>query len=165
MRRTLLILVVFAAVICLWLALRENSIHRLSVRTYFRHAQSLQRGMAVWVDGVEVGSVTSVSLRPELGERPLEILMGIRTPFDLRIPNGSIASLSAQGPLGPTVVEIDTRKAVGPPIGNGGVLESLEVTDNQAAHAMEAVGNSLIETSKKLREKDQSPSVPVTPAK
>jgi phospholipid/cholesterol/gamma-HCH transport system substrate-binding protein len=165
MRKALFILAIVALVTCLWLTLRENSIRRLSVRTYFRNARSLQRGTPVRVDGVEVGFVTSVSVRPELGERPVEVLMEIRMPYDLRIPSGSIASLSAQGVLGPTIVEIDTRSASGPPIGNGDVLRSLEVTDNQAAHAMDAIGNTMIEASKKLREKDQSPSVPVNPAK
>ena len=163
MRKTLLILALVVA-ICAWLVLRRSPSHRLSVRTYFRHAQSLQLGTPVWVDGVEAGSVTSINVRPELGERPVEVVMAIQTPYDLRVPNGSTASLSAQGVLGPAVVEIDTRKAGGPPLGSGGVLESLEVTDNQAAHAMEVIGNSLVEASKKLRDQ-QSNSLPVNPAK
>src|ERR1700692_1652877 len=97
MRKTLLVLVVVAGLTCVWLALRRNSIHQLTVRTYFRHAQSLQRGTAVWVDGVEVGSVSSISVRPELGERPVEVVIAIRTAYDLRIPNESIALLSVQG--------------------------------------------------------------------
>jgi ABC-type transporter Mla subunit MlaD len=163
MRKMLLVLVVVLAAVGLWFSLQSHPTYRLSLRTYFHHAQSLQPGTPVWVDGVEVGSVTSISVRPELSELPVEVLMETRTPYDLRI-RGSIVSLSAQGVLGPAVLEIDTRRSTGPPVLNGGILKSAEVTDNQAAHAMEVVGNSLIEASKKLREKDQSPAT-VTPAK
>jgi phospholipid/cholesterol/gamma-HCH transport system substrate-binding protein len=158
MRKGVLALIVIAVAICLWLSLRPPS--QLNVRTYFHNAANLQRDTSVWVDGVEVGSVTSVAVRPELGERPVEVLMTIRTPYELRIPKGSIASLSTQGVLGPTVVDIDTRRASGPPIENGGMLDSLELANNQAARAIEVLGNALVDASKKLQEKEQSSSKP-----
>jgi hypothetical protein len=55
-------------------------------------------------------------------------------------------------------MEIDTQKAAGPPIGNNGILKSTEVTDNQAAHAMEKLGSVLIEESKRLSDKDKHPA-------
>jgi ABC-type transporter Mla subunit MlaD len=154
MRKILLTLVVVAAVVFSWLAVRRHLTYQLNARTYFHNAPGLQGGTQVWVDGVDLGSVTSVRVRPELGARPVEVLMAVRTPYDLRIPKGSIVSLATQGVLGPVVVEIDTREASGPPIGNDGVLESLEITDEQTAHAIEVVGNALIDASKRLQKKD-----------
>jgi len=34
----------------------------------------------------------------------------------------------------------------------------MEITDNQAAHALEVVGKALIDASKKLRDKNESPN-------
>jgi ABC-type transporter Mla subunit MlaD len=118
--------------------------------------------MTVWIDGVEVGSVTDVRLRPELVDRPVEVLMTIRTPYQLSIPRDSIARLSAEGVLGPNVVDIDTRLTTGSPLENNGVLKSLEVPGNQAADAVEKVGNMLVKESKKMREQDKPPAAPAT---
>jgi hypothetical protein len=101
--------------------------------------------------------VTSVDIRPELGEHPVEVIMSIGTSKKVIVPNDSTVWLTAEGVLGPNVVEIDTLKAVGPPVENNGVLKSLEVTNNNAARAMEIMGNALIDASKKLRDKDKSP--------
>lgn len=147
-----------AALVCVWMALRRNSTHRLDVRTYFRHAD-LERGTLVSVDGLVLGSVKNVTVRPEVGERPVEVEMEIRTPYDLQIPTGSIAEVTSQGVLGRTVVDIDTRRAVGPPIRDGGVLESNEIAGAQAAHAMHVLRNAVIESSKKLQDRVEAPGL------
>jgi ABC-type transporter Mla subunit MlaD len=89
----------------------------------------------------------------------VEVFISIGTPYHLSIPCDSTAELSAQGVLGPTVVEIDTRKATGPPVANNGVLKSFEVemTDSQAAHAMKVLGLTLVEESRKIPEKEKPP--------
>jgi hypothetical protein len=58
-------------------------------------------------------------------------------------------------------MDIDARGTTGPPIENNGVIKSREVADNQAAHALEVVGKALIDASKKLRDKNESPKSPV----
>ena len=66
-------------------------------------------GAPVCVDGVKPGVVKSMRVRPELGERPVEVLMSISTGYELRIPNDSTVILSTEGILGKTFADIDTR--------------------------------------------------------
>jgi ABC-type transporter Mla subunit MlaD len=67
------------------------------------------------------------------------VILLLGTGEQVTIPNDSEASLATEGLLGPTIMEIDTRSATGPPIENNGVIKSLEVTDNQAAHALDVL--------------------------
>lgn len=107
---------------CLWLVVLSAS-HKLIVRTYLGNAQGTTRGSAMAFD----------------------------TEHRLIIPSDSTATVETQGVLGPTFVEINTRNKTGAPMGNNGIMESIET----------AVGKSLLEQSKRLRERDK----PVDPAK
>src|SRR5579864_6042878 len=107
LRKTLIIAGVVLAAICLWLAWQQASMHHLTLRAYYYQAPNAREGIPVCVDGVEVGSVSRVTVRPELGDRPVELIMKLRTPYRLSIPGGSTAKLASRGVLGPTVVDID----------------------------------------------------------
>ncbi len=156
MRKVALVFLVAVIAVILWLPLRKPPTHRMSLTTYFRNGGGLRASASVRVDGVDVGSVTSVRVRPELGERPVEVVMAIATPYDLAIPNDSNARLATQGLLDPTGVEIDTRHAQGVRIGNNGVLTSSESPDEtkeaigQAEKAMNRLADQIAETTKKL---------------
>jgi ABC-type transporter Mla subunit MlaD len=147
LRRLLVTMAVVLAATCLWLGLQHSSIHRLMLRAYYQHAQNVKKGMPVCVDGVEIGSVTSVTVRPELGERPVELVLQLRTPYELRIPAGSTAQIVEPGVLRPTVVDIDTRSANGPPVADGGTIPGLESTEDHAAHALGVVVKALVDQS------------------
>jgi ABC-type transporter Mla subunit MlaD len=158
-----LILGIVAAAVFLLFAWREYSFHRLTLHAYYRHVQNVRKGMPVCVDGVEVGSVANVTVRPELGDRPVEVVLKVRTPYELRIPRDSIAALSSQGVLGPNVVDIDTRAAHAPPVTDGATIESRESTDDQAAHALGVVVKSLAEHSRK-QDQQQTGAQPAKPS-
>ena len=134
--------------IALWFVVREKSTHHLTLHAYYGHVQNVKQGMLVCVDGVNVGSVRSVTVRPQLGDRPVEVILDLRTPYELRIPQGSTAQVAEPGILRPTVVDIDTRAAGGPPIANGGTIEGRESTDDQAAHELGVVVKALVDQSK-----------------
>jgi ABC-type transporter Mla subunit MlaD len=142
-RKALLVFGIALGAICLWAGLRERSIHRLALRAYYRQAPNAREGMPVCVDGVEVGSVSKITVRPELGDRPVEVVMKLHTRYELRIPSGSIAELVAHGVLGPTVVDIDTRAAHGPPVANGGTVEGGESKDLDAARTLDRILKSV----------------------
>jgi len=91
--------------------------------------------------------VQSVRVRPELGVRPVEVLMLISTPYELRIPNDSTVQLSTEGVLGETFADIDTRNAHGPAIGNDGVLKSSEMTAADGAQAVKRLGDALVQAT------------------
>jgi ABC-type transporter Mla subunit MlaD len=159
-RGTFWIIGAFLLAVALWFAVSEGSTHRLTLHAYYRHAEDVKRGMPVCVDGVVVGSVASVTVRPELGDRPVEVVLDLRTPYELRIPGGSTAQIAQQGILRPTVVDIDTRSGGGPPAANGGTIEGRESTDDQAAHALGVVVKALADQSKESQSSHRNADKP-----
>ena len=102
MRKVALIFIVVIAAVILWLPLRKPPSHRLSLTTYFRNGDGPQAKAPVRIDGVELGSVTSVHVRPELGERPVEVMMEIAASYDVALPSDSLVRIGTGGILGPT---------------------------------------------------------------
>jgi len=98
--------------------------HKLVVKSYFTDANGLRSGAAVRLAGVDLGSVTSVRVRPESKDAPVEIVMALKTGYELKIPNDSTVSLETAGVLGQTLVEIDSHAASGPPIQSGSTLKA-----------------------------------------
>jgi phospholipid/cholesterol/gamma-HCH transport system substrate-binding protein len=125
---TLIAAIVFAAT-------RPRGHHSLMVKAYFQNAQGLTNHAPVRLAGVEIGRVSSVRARPEMRERPAEVIMILKTPYSLSIPSDAVASLSQAGLPGEPFVEIDVRKAYGPPLKNWGVLPTMEVTQIPEAKA------------------------------
>ncbi|SPE44508.1 hypothetical protein SBA7_40021 [Candidatus Sulfotelmatobacter sp. SbA7] len=158
MRKLTLVFIVVITAAAIWLPFRKPATHRMNLTTCFRNSGGLRSGAAVRVDGVTVGSVTSVHIRPELGERPTEVLFTIETPYDLAIPNDSTVLLSTEGVLGPTFVDIDIRHAHGVRIGNNGVLTSSEVTDEQAKQAVKRLGDALSDAIAKTAISNKAPN-------
>jgi ABC-type transporter Mla subunit MlaD len=157
-RKLLLTAIVVIGVASLALLLLKVPRYPLQIKTYLHSGQNLQAGSPVWIDGVTAGSVTAVNIRPEYGAHPVEIVMKIEAHFHSSIPQDSIATLSAQGVLGPIGLDIDTRNAHGPLIAMGGVLNSqeAEITGSQAAKAMGKIGNILIDASRDMQKPSAS---------
>src|ERR1700684_1396855 len=116
-------LVGVAVVAFLLLVLRPMG-HRLTVKAHFTNVYGLRDGAPVRAAGVELGSVRSVRLRPELKDGPVEVVMALHAPYEIRIPDDSIVSLETAGVLGETYVEIEAAGASGPLIVNDGILKS-----------------------------------------
>ena len=74
-----------------------------------------------------MGGVTAIRVRPELRDNPAEVSISLDRSYMLNIPRDSVASLSTEGVLGPAFVDIDIRKASGPPLQNGAVLKTVSV--------------------------------------
>jgi phospholipid/cholesterol/gamma-HCH transport system substrate-binding protein len=98
--------------------------HTIGVKTYLTDAMGLRPNAPVRLAGVDVGSVTSVRVRPESKEAPVEIALALKTAYELNIPDDSTVSLETAGVLGETFVEIDNHNASGPPIRSGGTLKA-----------------------------------------
>jgi phospholipid/cholesterol/gamma-HCH transport system substrate-binding protein len=147
MRKFVLALIIVVGLGCTWFAFRKPPTHGQNSKSYFQSGSSLKAGASVCVNGVKLGVVTSVRVRPELGERPVEVVMAISAPYELRIPNDSTVILSTEGVLGPTFADIDTRRAHGPTIGNDGVLKSSEVTAMDGARAVKRLGDALVQAT------------------
>jgi phospholipid/cholesterol/gamma-HCH transport system substrate-binding protein len=96
----------------------------LTAKCYFQNAEGLRAGAKVRLAGVEIGSVTNVRVRPELGDHPAEIVMSLQTPYELKIPNDSVVTLETAGVLGDAFPEIDVRGASGPALLTNGELKT-----------------------------------------
>ena len=119
------LLLAIATILSIPLAKRLK--RNLQVKAYFQNAAGLQVGAAVRIAGVEVGGVTAIRVRPELSDNPAEVSISLDRSYMLNIPRDSVASLSTEGVLGPAFVDIDIRKASGPPLQNGAVLKTVSV--------------------------------------
>jgi ABC-type transporter Mla subunit MlaD len=111
--------------------------HKVRVTTYFADAAGLREGAPVRIAGVDVGSVRSVRVRPELRETPAEVVMVLITPYEMKIPNDATVSVATAGVLGNAYAEIDVAKASGAPIGANAVLKSRTVAQLSATDFME----------------------------
>lgn len=100
---------------------------RPKARAYFQNGEDLKAGAPVRVAGIDVGRVISVSLRPTLKQNPVEVVLALYPEYASAIPNDSIASLSTEGVLGPTFVDIDIRKTSGPPLQSGVALKTISI--------------------------------------
>src|ERR1700722_5970456 len=158
MRKLILVFCMLVAILVVMLfPLGRHAKHRLNVKAYFQSASGLSAGAAVRVDGVNVGSITSVCVRRERGRRPIGVLMAIGTPYDLAIPNDSLVTLTTDGVLGPAVADIDTRHAHGARVANNGVLTSKELPQEEAAQATKRIKDAIFKAVDKAL-----PDVPTT---
>jgi phospholipid/cholesterol/gamma-HCH transport system substrate-binding protein len=107
--------------------------HKLTATTYFENSAGLKPGAAVNLEGVTIGNVKSisVSLAPERKLTPVMAVMTLNDKYRSGIRTDSIAELTTVGPLGDPVVDINSQRAVGPPIEDGAELKTLETPSIQ----------------------------------
>jgi phospholipid/cholesterol/gamma-HCH transport system substrate-binding protein len=122
--RFLMVVVVLVIATGVFFVFRRPVSHRLEFKCYFRNAQGLRADNPVDIAGVQVGSVTSVRVRPELPEYPAEVVMSLDTPYELKVPNDSVVSVEMAGLLGGSFAQIDVRGATGSPLQPGGILKT-----------------------------------------
>jgi phospholipid/cholesterol/gamma-HCH transport system substrate-binding protein len=139
--------------------------HKLTVKAYFMNASGLRDGANVRAAGVDVGSVKSVRVRPELREGPVEVVMVLNPRYEVKIPADSIAALETEGVLGPTYVEIDATGASGPPIATNAVLKTRPIVKLNTEQLVENLSKMLENLQKKCgcgpqTDKTSSPAAP-----
>ena len=141
--------------------------HKLTVKAYFTNASGLRDGATVRAAGVDVGSVKSVRVRPELQEEPVEVVMVLNPRYEVKIPVDSIVSLETDGVLGPTYVEIDATGASGPPITTNAVLKTRPIVKVTTEQMVENLSKMLENLQKKCGcgAKTDSPSSPTASRK
>jgi len=98
----------------------------LRLNTCFQDVNGLHAGAKVRMAGVDVGAVRNVRAQPTDKACPGAVEMELRTPYELKIPRDSVASIATAGVLGPTFLETDVSGASGPTIQAGGQLPSRE---------------------------------------
>ena len=123
-----LIAAVSAALVALLFVERPFS-HKLALKAYFADGMNLRAGARVRLAGIDIGTVKTVRVRPELRDAPVEVAMALVTSDEIKIPSDSTARLHTAGLLGDTYVALDISNAIGPPITAGAVLKTAPSKD------------------------------------
>ncbi|HEY6448923.1 MAG TPA: MlaD family protein [Acidobacteriaceae bacterium] len=98
----------------------------LTLRSYFENSAGLKIGAPVNLQGVTIGSVKGIRIDSSRGLTPVEVIMRINKEKAKDVHADSKASLLTVGVLGDTVVDIDSRRATGPPVPNFAELPTNE---------------------------------------
>ena len=115
--------------------------HKLHLSSYFQDAAGLHTGATVRVAGVDVGTVTSVRVKPELHDHPAEIQILLQTSYPLAIPNDSVVNIKTLGILGENYADIDIRDATGPPVQDGGALKAGIIEGPSSQQLLDCLNN------------------------
>jgi phospholipid/cholesterol/gamma-HCH transport system substrate-binding protein len=101
---------------------------KIIAHTYFENSAGLKVGGAVNLEGVTIGEVTHVTVTTDAAHKltPVLVAMKIDPKYQPSLHTDSKASLSTVGVLGDTVVDIDSKSAVGPLFQSGGEFKTLE---------------------------------------
>ena len=106
---------------------------KITLITYFDNAEGLRAGQPVDLQGVAIGNVTHVRIVSGRPASPVQVMMKINTRYaefirlgevgkDGKRKEGSIATVQTAGVLGESYIDIDSRKAKGPPVVDGAEL-------------------------------------------
>jgi phospholipid/cholesterol/gamma-HCH transport system substrate-binding protein len=104
---------------------------RVMLRSYFVNSAGLKIGAPVNLEGVTVGNVKAIRIDLSRGLTPVEVIMRVGKEKAKDIRADSKTSLLTVGVLGDTVVDIDSRLAVGPPVKNNEELPTTETPSLQ----------------------------------
>lgn len=105
---------------------------RVLLRSYFENAAGLKVGAPVNLEGVTIGSVKTIRIDPERKLTPVEVIMKVSDRYARDVREDSRTSLDTVGVLGDTVVDIDSKHAIGPTVKNNdelGTTESPNLSD------------------------------------
>lgn len=103
----------------------------ITIVSYFENAAGLKVGAPVNLEGVTIGNVKAIRLVPAKGLTPVEVEMRVKAERAKYIRTDSKSSLETVGVLGDTIVDIDSRRATGPPVQNGAVIQTTETPNLQ----------------------------------
>jgi phospholipid/cholesterol/gamma-HCH transport system substrate-binding protein len=95
-----------------------------TVTSYFESANGMNTGAEVWLEGVTVGNVRSVSLSnlPD-PERSVAVEMGIDQQFQDLILSDALVTVQTIGLLGDSYVDIARGVGAGDPVPDGGTIQ------------------------------------------
>jgi phospholipid/cholesterol/gamma-HCH transport system substrate-binding protein len=99
---------------------------KLTLRSYFENAAGIKVGAPVNLEGVTIGNVKAIRIVPSRKLTPVEVTMKISKKYLDALHTDSKAGLDTVGVLGDTVVDIDSKHAVGPLVKNNDELGTTE---------------------------------------
>ena len=131
LRVGVLVLVALAILIALIFLMSNTTgglfARKLLLRAYFVNASGLKDGAPVTLEGVTIGNVIHVRIKPERNPTPVEVTMQVGDEFRENVHTDSTASISQAGVLGDSFVDLSSVNASGPAPGNNAELKTLTV--------------------------------------
>ena len=105
---------------------------KITLRSYFENAAGLKVGAPVNLEGVTIGNVKYIRIAPDRKLTPVEVIMKVSKWYTSDVHEDSKTSLDTIGVLGDTVVDIDSKHAIGPRVKDNdelGTNESPNLSD------------------------------------
>jgi phospholipid/cholesterol/gamma-HCH transport system substrate-binding protein len=93
-------------------------------RAYFQNVQGLTEQSPVWLGGLKVGRVESISFTAESAERGVEVRFRVSARLADRVREDSVVRLSSLGVVGEKAVDVSLGSLNSPLVPDGGVLRS-----------------------------------------
>jgi phospholipid/cholesterol/gamma-HCH transport system substrate-binding protein len=102
--------------------------HKIRVHSYFENSAGIKVGAPVDLEGVTIGEVVKVTVSTDPARKltPVLVDMKLDPKFRQSLRTDSRTSLSTVGVLGDTVVDIDSKTAVGPELQDNAELKTSE---------------------------------------
>ena len=97
---------------------------KINIITYFDNAEGLRAGQPVDLQGVAIGNVVRVRVVPGRPEAPVEAVMRINTRYQPFVRKDTRATITTQGVLGESFIDLDSRFAKGPAVQDGDEIQS-----------------------------------------
>ena len=97
---------------------------KISLVTYFDNAEGLRSGQPVDLQGVPVGNVTDVRVVTNRPLTPVQVTMKVNRRFAPLIHKDTTAVVRTAGVLGESFIDLDSKQAKKPPVGDGDELPS-----------------------------------------
>jgi phospholipid/cholesterol/gamma-HCH transport system substrate-binding protein len=99
---------------------------KITLRSYFENAAGLKVGAPVNLEGVTIGNVKQIRISGARKLTPVEVVMKVSTRYTEDVREDSKTSLDTIGVLGDTVVDIDSKHAIGPRVKDNDELSTTE---------------------------------------
>ncbi|WP_375755328.1 MlaD family protein [Corallococcus exercitus] len=134
---------------------RESNLFQRQVifHAYFTSVDGLSDQSPVWIGGLKVGRVNSVSFSPDLKDSRLQVEFQVASAYANRIRADSVARLTSMGVLGDKAVDISLGSADQPAVEPGGVIQSSSGGDlSKLMTSASRVMDNSVEISESLKE-------------
>lgn len=111
--------------------------HSILVDAYFANSGGLKKGGEVELQGVTIGDIKELELSSDPARRlaPVHVVMKLNPKFRSNLHKDSKASLTKEGLVGDTVIDINSQLAKGPLLESGDTLPSVDSADMDAVMA------------------------------
>jgi phospholipid/cholesterol/gamma-HCH transport system substrate-binding protein len=105
---------------------KENRLFDRQVRyhAFFENVEGLKRDSPVWLGGLEVGRVVSISFSPDLGDKKIDVIVEMSKSFAARVRTDCVARVGGRGVLGDKAIDISLGTSEGDLIPLGGTIPS-----------------------------------------